>query len=104
MDRVGQFPQQEKPDNRYPHTDLQGELSYRELAERIDQFKLSVYQPSEYVTDPGAATGTERDPSAARTSTSRTVNASLVGMMRTNFLQATGKLGPFANADAGTHH
>ena len=35
MERVGQFPKHEKPDNHYPQTDLKGELSYKELAERI---------------------------------------------------------------------
>ena len=42
MERVGQFPKHEKPDNRYPQTDLKGELSYQDLAERIGEFKLSV--------------------------------------------------------------
>ena len=52
MDRVGQFPKHESPANYYPATDLWGQLSYKDLAERIEKFKLSLYQPSEYVTDP----------------------------------------------------
>ena len=54
MERVGQFPKHEKPDNRYPDTDLKGQLSYRELSDLIGEFKLSVYQPSEYLTPEAA--------------------------------------------------
>ena len=86
MDRIGRFPRRENPTNRYPQTDLQGELSYQELAERIGQFKLSVYQPSEYVTDPA------RLQELAETRQRQNFNQQdserfLVGMMRTNFLK-----------------
>ena len=86
MERIGQFPQRENPTNRYPQTDLQGELSYKELAERIGQFKLSVYQPSEYVTDPA------RLQELAETRQRQNFNQQdserfLVGMMRANFLK-----------------
>ena len=86
MERVGQFPEHEKPENHYPQTDLQGELSYRELAERIGRFKLSLYQPSEYVTDPA------RLQELAETRERRNFNQQdserfLIGMMRTNFLK-----------------
>ena len=86
MERVGQFPHQEKPDNRYPQTDLQGELSYRELAERIGQFKLSVYQPSEYVTDP-ARLQELRETRQRQNFNQQDSERFLVGMMRTNFLK-----------------
>ena len=86
MERIGQFPQRENPTNRYPQTDLQGELSYQALAERIGQFKLAVYQPSEYVTDP------VRLQDLAETRQRQNFNQRdserfLVGMMRTNFLK-----------------
>ena len=86
MERIGQFPQRENPTNRYPQTDLQGELSYKELAERIGQFKLSVYQPSEYVTDPA------RLQELAEIRQRQNFNQQdserfLVGMMRANFLK-----------------
>jgi len=86
MERVGQFPKHEKPDNRYPETDLRGELSYQDLAERIGQFTLSVYQPSEYVTDPA------RLEELAETRKRLNFNQQdserfLIGMMRTNFLK-----------------
>ena len=86
MERVGQFPHQEKPDNRYPHTDLQGELSYRELAERIGEFKLSVYQPSEYVTDP-VRLQELRETRQRQNFNQQDSERFLVGMIRTNFLK-----------------
>ena len=49
IERIGRFPDREKPANVYPPTDLLGGLSYKELAERISEFTLSVYRPSKYV-------------------------------------------------------
>jgi HKD family nuclease len=86
MERVGQFPKHEKPENYYPQTDLQGELSYQELAERIGQFTLSVYQPSEYVTDPARI----QELAATRSRLNFNQQDSerfLIGMMRANFLK-----------------
>ena len=65
MDRVGHFPEHEVPVNRYPATDLKGELSYQQMAERIEQFKLSLYQPSAYVTDAEAFGRAAGNPSTA---------------------------------------
>ena len=86
MERIGRFPKHEQPDNRYPPTDLRGELSYQDLAERIGQFTLSVYQPSEYVTDPA------RLQELAETRQRQNFNQQdserfLIGMIRTNFLK-----------------
>ena len=86
MERVGSFPQHENPDNRYPQTDLQGKLSYKELADRIGQFKLSVYQPSEYVTDP-ARLRELAETRARQNFNQQDSERFLVGMMRTNFLK-----------------
>ena len=86
MARVGRFPKQEKPANRYPQTDLKGELSYRELADRIGEFKLSVYRPTEYVTDPARLqklTETRQRQNFNQKDSERF----LVGMMRTNLLK-----------------
>ena len=52
MERIGQFPEHAPPDNAHPPTDLAGALSYTELADRIGAFRLAVYQPTAYVTDP----------------------------------------------------
>ena len=86
MERVGSFPQHEKPANRYPQTDLRGKLSYKELADRIGQFKLSVYQPSEYVTDP-ARLRELAETRARQNFNQQDSERFLVGMMRTNFLK-----------------
>ena len=86
MERIGQFPAHAAPVNSYPPTDLNGALSYKELADSIGKFKLAVYQPSNYVTDPDRLAELEQ--------TRRTLNFNqqdserfLVGMMRTNFLK-----------------
>ena len=86
MDRVGHFPKHEAPANRYPDTDLKGQLSYKALAERIETFKLSLYQPSAYVIDP------KRLEELQETRSRQNFNQEdserfLVGMMRTNFLK-----------------
>ena len=86
MERVGQFPKHEKPDNRYPKTDLKDELSYKDLAERIGQFTLSVYQPSEYVTDPARIQELEETRKRLNFN-QRDSERFLIGMMRTNFLK-----------------
>ena len=86
MERVGRFPQHEKPVNHHPQTDLKGELSYKELADRIGQFKLSVYQPSEYVTDP-ARLQELADTRARRNFNQQDSEHWLAAMMRTNFLK-----------------
>ena len=43
MERVGQFPNHETPVNKYTETDSRGLLSYKNLAERIEKFTLSLY-------------------------------------------------------------
>ncbi len=86
MERVGQFPKHEKPENSYPQTDLKDKLSYKDLAERIGQFTLSVYQPSEYVTDP--ARRKELEETRQRLNFNQQDSERfLIGMMRTNFLK-----------------
>ena len=86
MERVGQFPKHEKPENRYPQTDLKDKLSYKDLAERIGQFTLSVYQPSEYVTDP--ARRKELEETRQRLNFNQQDSERfLIGMIRTNFLK-----------------
>ena len=86
MDRIGQFPERAAPINRHPPTDLQGQLSYRDIADRISEFKLAVYQPSTYVIDPARQkelTTRRRRQNFNQQDSERF----LVGMMRTNFLK-----------------
>ena len=73
MDTFGPFPDPGKPDNRYPDTDLNQELSYEDLSAQILKFTLSVYRPSTYLIDENF----------------NQVNSetNLIFMLRTNFLQ-----------------
>ena len=86
MDRIGRFPDHAAPDNRYPPTDQDGELSYQALAEQIDRFGLSIYRPSDYLADE-----TRRQQLAAEKKTRNFNQADretfLVAMMRANFLK-----------------
>ena len=86
MERVGQFPKHETPINRYPQTDLRGQLSFEDLAGRIREFKLSLYQPSGYVTDPNRLKELE-DTRSRQNFNQRDSERFLVGMMLTNFLK-----------------
>ena len=86
MERIGQFPNHEKPDNRYPPTDLNGQLSYKELADQIGRFELSIYRPSDYLIDE------DRRKQLAEEREQRNFNQQdrerwLIAMMRTNFLK-----------------
>ena len=86
MARVGQFPTREAPVNDHPPTDLQGRLSYKALADQIDRFTLSVYQPSEYVVSETRLRelAEERE---RRNFNQRDRERWLIAMMRTNFLK-----------------
>ena len=86
MERIGQFPERASPVNKYPRTDLECQLSYQEIADRIGEFKLAVYQPSKYVTDPARLKEliTRRRKQNFNQQDSERF---LVGMMRTNFLK-----------------
>ena len=48
---IGGFPERAKPENLYPATDSEEDLSYDELHDRIGTFRLAVYMPSQYVKD-----------------------------------------------------
>ena len=86
MERIGRFPDHAPPVNEHPPTDSTGRLSYRDLADDIEKFRLALYQPSAYVTDP------ERRKELAATRQRYNFNQEdserfLIGMMRTNFLK-----------------
>ena len=86
MQRVGEFPHREKPVNKYPVTDLRGELSYEELSGDIGQFQLRQYRPSEYIK---GANRSEQLPfdDISEKDIRQNREYYLVGMMRTNFLK-----------------
>ena len=48
----GAFPERAAPKNLHPPTDTRGELSYDQLHEVISNFRMAVYTPSHYLTDP----------------------------------------------------
>ena len=87
MARVGQFPTREAPVNDHPPTDLQGRLSYKALADQIDRFTLSVYQPSEYVVSETRLRELRRGAIERRNFNQRDRERWLIAMMRTNFLK-----------------
>jgi hypothetical protein len=82
---LGGFPVRDKPLSLYPEIDKQGLfLSYDKLNSEIDQYKLSLFNPSKYVQDKyrDAYTISTHDPfSQADRETF------LIGMMKVNFLK-----------------
>lgn len=82
-ERIGGFPERAKPVNLHPPTDKGGGLSYDRLHDRIGEFSLAVYMPSEYVNDT-----TELDEEKARFRfDQRDRERWLIGMMRVNLLK-----------------
>ena len=81
--KIGGFPQRAKPENLYPPTDSEGELSYDDLHRRIGEFRLAVYMPSQYLKD---TAGLEREKAKLRFD-QRDRERWLIGMMRVNLLK-----------------
>ena len=84
--KIGQFPRHATPVNLHPEADLQQELSYKSLSEKIGAFSLSIYMPSEYLID------TERQTQLSQEKQEHNFNQQdreryLVAMLRTNFLK-----------------
>ena len=86
IERIGQFPAHARPDNRHPPTDLHGELSYKELAEQINRFDLSIYRPSDYLIDEERQLELELE-REQRNFNQQDRERFLIGMIRTNFLK-----------------
>ncbi len=86
IERIGEFPEQPKPENHHPPTDLDGVLSYKYLADQIEKFSLSVYTPSSYVTSEEAKQRLAREKEAFRFN-QLDREKFLIGMMQTNFLK-----------------
>ena len=86
MQKIGSFPQHARPDNRYPTTDLKGELSYRELNDRISAFSLAIYNPTEYVTSADALEELRQEKERYQFNQADRERF-LIGMIRTNFLK-----------------
>ena len=86
IDRIGKFPEQLKPENHHPPTDLNGALSYKYLADQIEKFSLSVYTPSSYVISEEAIQRLAKEKEAFRFN-QLDREKFLIGMMQTNFLK-----------------
>ena len=86
IDRIGDFPTPDKPENHHPPTDLTGELSYKALADQIGEFTLSIYQPSSYVTSEDAKQRLAEEKQKYRFN-QQDRERFLIGMMQTNFLK-----------------
>ena len=86
MDRIGQFPTRQQPNNRYPLTDLEDELSYKSLSEQIERFALSIYRPSSYVTSEEAKKRLADEKKKLRFNQADRERF-LIGMIRVNFLK-----------------
>jgi len=81
--KIGGFPERTSPRNLSPRTDGRDELSYEDLNTQINNFRLALYKPSEYLADP-AALDAERQ---RRRFDQRHREKFLVGMMRVNLLK-----------------
>ena len=86
IDRIGKFPEQLKPENHHPPTDLNGALSYKYLADQIEKFSLSIYTPSSYVISEEAKQRLAKEKEAFRFN-QLDREKFLIGMMQTNFLK-----------------
>ena len=86
IDRIGKFPEQMKPENHHPPTDLNGTLSYKYLADQIEKFSLSIYTPSSYVISEEAKQRLANEKEAFRFN-QLDREKFLIGMMQTNFLK-----------------
>ena len=84
--RIGEFPKQLKPENYHPPTDLDGALSYKYLADQIEEFSLSVYTPSSYVIGEEAKQRLAKEKQDFRFN-QLDREKFLIGMMQTNFLK-----------------
>ena len=81
--KIGGFPQRAKPENLHPPSDAKGELSYDDLHDRIGEFRLSVYMPSQYVLDTSELDAEKQKFRFDQRDRERW----LIGMMRVNLLK-----------------
>ena len=79
----GAFPERAKPRNLHPPTDTMGALSYDQLHEAISKFRMAVYMPSQYVTDPTELEKEKRKLNFDQ----RDREKWLIGMIRVNLLK-----------------
>ncbi len=81
--QIGGFPERGRPENLSPPTDTRGHLSYDDLHDRINRFRMAVYMPSQYVTD---TTDLDREKKKLNFD-QRDRERWLIGMIRVNLLK-----------------
>lgn len=84
---IGGFPERLAPDNRYPLTDVKGELSYESLNDKIKSLGLSVYTPASYVRPEGDAAQQLEEEKRKLRFNQKDREWFLIGMIRVNFLK-----------------
>lgn len=82
---LGGFPHRAQPENRTPATDSSGKLSYEDMYERISNFELSIYNPSEYLKE--GSNQEEKKTSPQDPFSQKMRERFLIGMLRVNFLK-----------------
>ncbi|MBI4378379.1 MAG: DEAD/DEAH box helicase family protein [Nitrospinae bacterium] len=83
--RVGEFPKREKPKSIYPSIDIQNEfMSYDLLNKEIQKYKLSLFNPYQYVKD---ELKDHYDKEKVKNFTQEDREHYLIGMMKVNFLK-----------------
>ena len=97
---IGGFPDRAKPNNLHPPTDSKGELSYDDLHQRIGNFRLSVYMPSQYLKD----TSSLDEEKAKLRFDQRDRERWLIGMMRVTLLKRLRERRPFLHPHHGTDY
>jgi superfamily II DNA or RNA helicase len=85
---IGQFPVRLKPRSVYPEIDIMNRFpSYDRLNQEILKYKLSVFNPSEYVSDDKKQKYEERAATEVLVFSQAKRETLLIGMMKVNFLK-----------------
>jgi len=85
LEEIGHFPKRKKPHSVFSNIDLKGRfLSYDRLNDEISNYKLSLFNPSQYVQSTHRAAYEERK---VRNFSQADRERFLIGMMKVNFLK-----------------
>ena len=86
IEKIGDFPQHQNPQNHHPQTDLDDKLSYKDLHTRISNFSFSIYRPSSYIESQELKEQLQEEKERLHFNQKNREHY-LVGMMRVNFLK-----------------
>ena len=87
MEEIGGFPTRAKPQNEYPHTDIEEKINYEKLYEAIGKFQLSIYTPSEYLRTENPIFKKQKQEEDSTGFSQKKREHYLIGMMRVNFMK-----------------